>query len=146
VPRRLILLVLVAVGAGMVIWAFTNGSDQANDPSVTGSGAQTQAGGDIAQKAVEHFSPKEGDLVLRQDQVGVDLRPGWDADLIIDGKQIPRDQLDRNEPLNQVFYRPGADKEIEALDAGRTCVTALVRDLTHPEDGDHRVVWCFRVA
>jgi hypothetical protein len=136
-PRRILIVGLLAAGVALMWWAFSSDSRE-EDPEATG--------GVTGRRAVEHFVPNEGDLILRQDQVGVDLKAGYDADLVIEGHLIPEDQLDKNEPLNQVFYRPGPDKEVRALDAGEMCVVARVRDVTKPDDPPDDVRWCFRVA
>jgi hypothetical protein len=144
-PRRILIVLLLAVGVGLMVWAFGNEGRQ-EDPAATGTGAQSDSGGDVAQEAVERFVPREGDLILRQDQVGVDLKPGYDADLVIEGIEIPLDQLTKIEAQNEVYYRPGPDKEVRALDAGDMCATARVRDLTRPDQPPRDVRWCFRVA
>jgi hypothetical protein len=83
-PRRILIVLLLAVGIGAMVWAFGNEGRQ-DDPAATGTGAQSDSGGDVAQEAVERFVPREGDLIVRQDRVGVDLKPGFDADLVVEG-------------------------------------------------------------
>jgi hypothetical protein len=50
--------------------------------------------------------------VLRQAQIGIDLAPGWTGVLIINGTEIPEDQLTIIPELNQVFYQPADGKEV----------------------------------
>jgi len=59
---------------------------------------------------------------------GVDLRPGWTGVLIVNGVEIPEDQLDLDnlESLGQVLFTPGDGKAIEQYEAGENCVTAVV--------------------
>ena len=144
-PRRIVIVLLLAVGVAAMWWAFSSDGRQ-EDPAATDPGAQSDSGGDVAQEAVERFVPQEGEQILRQDQVGVDLKPGYDADLVVEGHLIPEDQLDKVEAQNEVYYRPGPDKEVRALDAGEMCVTARVRDLRRPDQPARDVRWCFRVA
>ena len=126
------LLLVVAVG---LFWlAGQNGNA---DPVPT-----------VSETAVEHLIPGDGSpSVLRQAEIGIDLRDGWTADLSVNGVLIPDDQVRRNDPLNQVFFTPGPGKEIERFDAGTVVVVA---NIWRPVDGETRddarqVVWRFNV-
>jgi hypothetical protein len=133
VVRRIVLSLLLLVGVGMFVLAGRNGKS-ASEPTVSDS-------------AVEALIPDDGSPnVLRQAEIGIDLAPGWTADLAINGVSIPDDQLRRNEPLNQVFFTPGPGKEIEKLNAGEVIVVATI---WKPTDGETRadarqVVWRFK--
>src|SRR5918999_1722122 len=70
---------------------------------------------ELVDTAVERVIPADGDLDLRQARIGIDLAVGYTAVLVIDGVEIPEDQLQRVEPLNQVFFTPGPGTEIGAL-------------------------------
>ena len=130
--RRLLLAALVAVGLGLIVlaglWASTGESD---DVVVTG--------GDV----VEQLLPARGNEVLRQARLGIDLAPGWTGVLVVNGVEIPEDQLIRNEPLNQVFYQPGEGQEVDELDAGQNCVTAVVWQLSQSREQARDITWCF---
>ena len=132
--RRIVLTLLVFVGIGMFWLAGRNGNA---DPKPT-----------INEAAVEQLIPADGSpSVLRQAEIGIDLRDGWTGELTINGRFIPDDQIRRNEPLNQLFFTPGPGKEIERLDAGTVIVVASV---WRPIDGETRedgrqVVWRFKV-
>lgn len=127
------LLVLAAVGA---FWAA--GIHGTTDPEPV-----------LTQGAVEQFIPANGSpAVPRQQEIGVDLATGWTGELIINGTPIPDDQIRRNDPLNQLFFTPGEDQEIERLGAGRVTVTARI---WRPVDGETRddartVTWTFSVV
>ncbi|HUF33505.1 MAG TPA: hypothetical protein VMN58_09895 [Acidimicrobiales bacterium] len=103
----------------------------------------------VRDSAVEHVIPADGSPVaVRQARIGVDLTHPHTAVLIINGIEIPEDQLDRNEPLNQVFFQPGAGKVIEELQAGPVTVTAVIWNPvegTREQDG-RPFTWSFGVA
>ncbi len=129
--RRLLLAALLAVGLGLIVlaglWASTGEPD---DVVVTGD-------------VVDQLVPARGDEVLRQARLGIDLAPGWTGVLVINGVEIPEDQLIRSDPLNQVFYQPGEDQEVEQLDAGQNCVTAVVWQLSQSREQARDITWCF---
>jgi hypothetical protein len=134
VIRRVVLTLLVLVGIGMFWLAGRNGNA---DPKPT-----------VSESAVEALIPADGSpSVLRQAEIGIDLKDGWTGELTINGRYIPDDQIRRNEPLNQLFFTPGPGKEVERLDAGTVIVVASV---WRPIDGETRedgrqVVWRFNV-
>jgi hypothetical protein len=104
----------------------------------------------LVDSAVEQLIPAPGaPSALRRSEVGIDLGPGWEADLIVAGVVIPPDQVRRNPPLNQVFFRPGEGKELEALPAGEVTVTAIIWrpvDGQTRDEGSRRVTWRFRAG
>lgn len=102
----------------------------------------------LRDAAVEAFEPPDGSPgAIRQSRIGIDLVTGWTGVLVVNGIEIPEDQLDRNGPLNQVFFTPGEGKEIERLAPGAVEVTALIWRLVGETRDDARsVVWRFRVA
>ena len=134
-PRRVVITALLAFAVGLLAWAaqFTG------DPDEPGRGR--------IDSAVEEVVPGNGDAALRQEEIGVDLEPGWTAVLIIDRREIPEDQLRRNEPLNQVFFLPGEGQEIEELDPGPHRASALIwRPATQTREDGRQVSWRFRVS
>ena len=132
--RRGVLALLLIAAIGAFYAAGRNGQGGDVEPSVTDA-------------AVEGLIPADGSPnVLRQAEIGIDLASGWTAELSINGRAIPDDQLRRNDPLNQVFFTPGPGKEIERLAAGTVVVVASI---WNPVDGESRadarqVIWQFR--
>ncbi len=51
------------------------------------------------------FYPCPGDTDLRQGTIGVDMAPGWQADLYVDNNAIPRDQM--SVQGSSFYYTPG---------------------------------------
>ncbi|MBW3574194.1 MAG: hypothetical protein KY450_04905 [Actinobacteria bacterium] len=132
--RRLVPGALAVVALGLFVYAFTLGRGT-TDIVVTGD-------------AVEQLVPARGAQVLRQTEVGIDLAPEWTALLVINGVEIPEDQLRRVDAQNQVFFTAGPGKEIEELPAGTVQVTALIWRPVAGETRDDadQVQWSFEVA
>ena len=95
---------------------------------------------------VEQLFPARDSEVLRQQQVGIDLGPTYTGTLVINGVEIPEEQLQRRPELNQVFFQPGEDLAVEELTPGRNCVTAIVWKETESRDDSRTVNWCFEVT
>ncbi len=132
--RRLVPGALAVFALGLFVYAFTLGRGT-TDIVVTGD-------------AVEQLVPARGAQVLRQTEVGIDLAPEWTALLVINGIEIPEDQLRRVDAQNQVFFTAGPGREIEELPAGTVQVTALIWRPVAGETRDDadQVQWSFEVA
>jgi hypothetical protein len=134
--RRVVIAALLLFAVGLLWWATTQDADQSLEPRE----------GRI-DSAVEQVVPGDGDAALRQGQIGVDLEAGWTAVLAVDGREIPEDQLRRNDPLNQVFFTPGEGQEIEELDPGPHRASALIwRTASQTRNEGRTVNWEFRVS
>lgn len=94
---------------------------------------------------IEALIPEENAEVLRQDRVGVDLVPGWFAELTINGVPIPDDELNSTESLGLYFFQAREGRVIEELQADRNCATATLRPFADPQT-TQRVTWCFTAA
>ncbi|HEX4905789.1 MAG TPA: hypothetical protein VFU93_10080 [Acidimicrobiales bacterium] len=132
--RRVVIGLLLVVAVGMFWLAGRNGNA---DPEPV-----------VSESAVEQLIPADGSpSVLRQAEIGIDLKDGWTGELSVNGVFIPEDQLRRNEPLAQLFFTPGPGKEIEQFRSGTVVVVASI---WRPIDGETRddarqVVWRFKV-
>jgi hypothetical protein len=91
--------------------------------------------------------PSPGANVLRQSEIGIDLRPGWQATLLVDGVEIPTSQQRIVAPESQVFFTPGEGQVIERLEPGRRCATAVYWEVRlGPGVDDREHTWCFQVT
>ena len=72
--------------------------------------------------SIESISPERGDLTTLISDVSVDLRNDLTGVLVIDGIEIPEDQLDRVKELGEVTFRPGPGKDITKLRTGTNTV------------------------
>jgi hypothetical protein len=97
---------------------------------------------------VEHLVPKANDEVLRQSELGIDLAPGYDGTLAVNGVDIPVEDQRRVPEQNQVFFTPGDGKAVEHLVAGPNCVTATVwKAADGPGTSNDRTFsWCFEAT
>jgi hypothetical protein len=135
--RVLVVLAVVACLAG-IVFAFTlvDTDDGTNDIAVTEAGP------------VEQLIPPRGSEILRQEAVGVDLRPGWTGVLVINGVEIPEDQIDDTNlaSLGQLLYTAGDGKAVERFEAGENCITAVVWRVDESRADSRDVDWCFNVT
>lgn len=133
IRRRIAITALLGLALFGFVYAFTLG------------GSRDDGSGDAA---VEQLVPAPGSQTVRQAEIGIDLLPEWTGLLVINGVEIPEDQLRRVDAQNQVFFTPGPGKDIEQLEAGVVQVTALI---WRPVAGETRddakpVRWSFQVV
>jgi hypothetical protein len=96
---------------------------------------------------VEALIPAEDSQIPSQSTVGIDLAPGWEGTLVIDGVEIPEDQLNaERRDLYRVEFTPGEGQAFETLPRGPQCITARVWPISVGRDnGAENVTWCFEV-
>jgi hypothetical protein len=94
---------------------------------------------------VEQLLPRSGAEVIRQAELGIDLAPGYEGRLVLNGVEIPVDELRLVPEQNQVFFTPGEGLAVERLDPGPNCVTAIVWESAVGRDPatDEAFQWCF---
>lgn len=100
-------------------------------------------GGTPQDQVIEALIPGEQEATLQQGEVGIDLLAGWDASLVVDGVDIPDDQLDKLTDLGIVTYTPGQGKAVEFWRAGQSCVTATYWQLATGPETSFEIAWCF---
>jgi hypothetical protein len=94
--------------------------------------------------AVDGYSPADGATVLRQTQLVIDLKPGYDIDLRVDGVPIPDSELDAVEETGRFVWIPGPGKTFEEWVPGfRAIQVTWDRTSGLPDPGELR--WTFRV-
>jgi len=71
---------------------------------------------------IEAVSPEPNQITGLIDTVTVDLADQYSGVLVIDGIEIPEDQLDRVVGIQTVSFRPGPDKVISRFRAGENVV------------------------
>ena len=118
----------------VAIRAFEDGDD---DPVLQG--------GDAA--VVENLLPRRNAQVPQQSSVGIDLVTGWEGTLVVDGVEIPEDELQVTPEIGLIEYTPGEGKAVERLDAGQNCVSAIIWMIADGRGVDDRTIpWCFEVV
>lgn len=134
---KIVASAVVAVAVALLVVAVRS-FDDGNDDPVLRSGDQD---------VVEALIPRRDAQVPRQSRVGIDLAIGWEGTLVIDGVEIPADQLDVTPELGLIEYTPGDGKAVEELQPGQNCVSAVI---WRSQDGrgvaDRTIPWCFEVV
>ncbi|MCU0310598.1 MAG: hypothetical protein MUE36_06620 [Acidimicrobiales bacterium] len=100
----------------------------------------------LAGGSIERLIPAPDSKILQQDQIGIDLAPGYEAELAVNGTPLPLDEVLAVPQLSQVFFQPGPGKAIEFWPAGRNCIVATFwRTETGPAQSSN-TSWCFSVV
>lgn len=95
--------------------------------------------------AVDRISPEDGELVLRQTRLVVDLAAGYRATIVVDGRTIPDDEVIFTEQTGLHIFEPGPGKVIEEWEPGFHVVEITWDTLGDlPDRGSLR--WSFRVT
>ena len=83
--------------------------------------------------------------MIRQAELGIDLAPGYEGTLEVNGVEIPDEELRLVPAQNEVFFTPGEGKAVEELRAGPNCATAVVWRSAIGRDAatDQTFSWCF---
>jgi hypothetical protein len=96
---------------------------------------------------IEAISPENNEITGLIDDITVDLRDDLTGVLVIDGVEIPEDQLDRVPELGVVTFRPGPDKELTRLLAGENTVVVKYWERTKDRPANPPSFgWRFRAA
>ncbi len=95
---------LVVVGVNILIFA---GRSQVNGPAMIQRPAE-----------IVSLQPNESDQLLPQGEIGAQLRASFDAQLAIDGKAIPQDQVTATPSLGTITFDPGPGKDIQEFSKG----------------------------
>jgi hypothetical protein len=98
--------------------------------------------------SIEAVSPVDNALTVPgQSTISVDLKFGYDADLIIDGVEIPRDQTVYDKATAVVRFTPGPGKDLKLLPGGIRRVMVIYWPLTGTRDANGQSYqWTFTVT
>lgn len=97
-------------------------------------------------EVIESVSPGNGDEVLAQSSVSIDLAEGYFAELTINGIKIPEAELRRIDALNSVEFQPGEGRSMERLKPDVNCANALYWPLAQGRSAARSYRWCFTAA
>jgi hypothetical protein len=85
----------------------------------------TPGGNDALPSDIQSISPERGQLAGPVDTVSVDLADQYTGVLVIDGEEIPEDELERVVSLQTVSFRPGPNQILTRFPTGTN--TAVVK-------------------
>jgi hypothetical protein len=134
---KIVAAVLVTLAVGAFVAAYLSTSGDGDDG--------TGAGGAGAGAFVERLMPGRDTQVVQQGTVGIDLAPGWEGSLVIDGVAIPSEDVDVTESLGLVQFTPGSGKIMRTLPVGNICAQATVFETSTGPRDSRLVSWCFDV-
>ena len=111
------------------------------------SQSDTRPQGRTLPSTIDSVSPGPGELARLQDTITADLRDDLTGVLVIDGQEVPEDQLDRIVPLAQVSFRPGPDTDLARFEPGEHTVVVYFwpQGKERPERPD-AYSWRFRAG
>jgi hypothetical protein len=119
---------------------------------------------DLDKTVIISLTPNDGAQALRQTQVGADLAVGYDGRLVINGIEIPEEQMVgardpaqvapddlaqnglRANNRNQVYFKPGPGKVIETFESGTVDITLRYFKEGQPGEGAGTVRWSFNAV
>ena len=149
--RRLVIVAVLACAFGLLIYGFQD----------TGG-----TGGDERDDAILRLVPDRNDRVLRQAEVGAELKPGYDGRLSINGVAIPEEQMEgaltpealsqlseselgqgvRPNNKNSVRFQPGPGKAVTDLDTGAVEVRLRYWPIEDGPDNAKTFTWTIYVT
>ncbi len=105
----------------------------------------SEGSGTLNNSAIERLIPTAGAKILQQDIIGIDLAPGYEGTIALNGEPLPLDQVNVVAPLNQITYKPGPGKIYESLPTGENCLSATYWMSSKGPGQASRQTWCFTV-
>jgi hypothetical protein len=103
------------------------------------------SGVDLDNGRIERLLPTPGSKILSQDEVGIDLAPGYEATLALNGTAIPEDELRIVPQLNQVTFKASPDRETQLRPAEQNCLVATYWLSSTGPSQSYNKSWCFSV-
>ncbi len=128
-PHHVVFTLLLVVVAACVVVLFLKASQDDDG---------------IDNQAIERLIPLRDAKILQQETIGIDLAPGYEGTLALNGTPIPEDQLTVVPQLNQVTFTPGPGKDYEQLPSGQSCLVATYWQSSTPAQTNTQT-WCFTV-
>jgi hypothetical protein len=131
-PYRVGVSVLLAIAAALMYVGVTSSVDHKTES--------------VNDSRVTLVQPAPNQLALRQDRIFAQLADSYTGVLIVDGREIPEDQLDHREGLNTVGFTPGEGTETGRLKPGQRCATVVFWPAASTrEAASDSYKWCWQV-
>ncbi len=115
--------------------------------ALAGAFGRTDDGQVTDEEGLEAVEPvNTAEAQPRQISVVADLAPGYDGVLRIDSVEIPADQLELDQGLNKLIFRPGDDKVLTGFEPGPVDASVTYWPLEHGRAQSRIYRWSFRVV
>lgn len=123
-----VVTVLVAGALTALVIAFQSSQDETDER--------------VRPAAIVRVFPVEDAIALRQDTIGFELGFGFEGVLLVDGQEIPLDQLQRQQGINRFSWTPGVGDN-DPISAGPHSATAIFWRTSESRDTAERYSWRF---
>ena len=152
--KIVIVVVLILAVGGFVVAGLSTDTDISDDIAVTGNGGtgnETGGGQTDDPDGVIRTTPRDGAQTLAQQELRLQLSPGWTGELTFVPSSgvalpLPADEVETT-ALNELVYVPDDGRTIERLPSGRNCVNATIWDQVEGREAtERRHSWCFDVT
>jgi hypothetical protein len=101
----------------------------------------------VLPSEIANVLPEPGSQVRVQDTVSVDLRDDLTGVLVVDGIELPENEISRIPSLGEISFRPGKGKVYERLEPGVHNVSVIYWPQTKARaDGTSTFTWSFRTG
>jgi len=135
---RLLAGLVIVAAVGLFTLAYLSFQEGSEDPIL-------QSG--EADEFVDELIPARSASVVQQQTVGIDLIPTWTGVLVVDGTEIPQDQLQVTPELGLIQFTPNEGQAVEQLRAGTNTVDAIVWPRSESRETAARTIsWTFEVV
>jgi hypothetical protein len=131
-PYRVVVSVLLAFAVAAMYVAFTSFQDP--QPDI------------INAQNVVAVRPEIGGTALRQTRIYAKLKPGFVGSLVVNGVEIPADEVDHLEGANTVGFLPGPGTSTGALEAGENCALVFYWPAEESRATAQSYKWCWKVT
>jgi hypothetical protein len=133
-PWRFVIVATGLVAAANLLWIAGHTADTSNRSRTLPS-------------EVSAVLPAPGSQVRVQDSVTADLRADLIGVLVVDGVELPENQVTRVVALGEVSFRPGKGKSFERLEPGVHSVSVIYWPQTKTRaNGTNTFTWSFRTG
>ncbi len=134
---KIVAAAVLTVALAMLAYGCSTLSNGNKDPVLSSGDA----------KIVENLIPRRNSQVPQQSDIGIDLAPGWTGTLVLNGVEIPKDQLQTTPQIGVIEFTPGKGKAVEQFRGGQNCVKAIIWRLSDGQGvADRTIPWCFDVV
>jgi len=134
---KIVAAAVISVAIVAFALAYVTAKDGSDDPVLEAGNADY----------VETLLPERNAQVPQQSSVGIDLVADWTGILVLNGTEIPEDELQITPELGLIQYTPAKGKAVEELRAGTNSITAVVWPRSESrETASQNVTWTFEVV